>query len=359
MTHLLAEYIPTDFNKENKDKFYPYSGNVDALYKAKRIVLWQWPGSDREKRVLDDNSFIINEIHVVNAYKDYAGREWGYINIDYTYSTSNYTNSNESWIYLAEPASNSIPPFYPAPAPVKWSPDENLKWEHEDNVISEPYEQNSLSNITRVKTYNKNFMDVSDNSWYKNAVETAYEYGIVEGKGGDWFDPNGELTVLEALIIASRIHSCYKYGKEEGARWLNVYHDAFDGYGHAGFRYQYSDVRYCESEGLIRAGEFDESINEYNPPTPITRAQMVHAWVRILQPEDMAKQNTVINLPDVTDDTLYYEDIILFYEAGIVGGVDTQGTFNPDSSITRAEAATIFMNLIETGKRHSGRTYEK
>ena len=51
------------------------------------------------------------------------------------------------------------------------------------------------------------------------------------------------------------------------------------------------------------------------------------------------------------------EDIILFYEAGIIGGVDAQGTFSPDSNITRAEASTIFMNLIDVNKRHSGRTY--
>jgi hypothetical protein len=71
----------------------------------------------------------------------------------------------------------------------------------------------------------------------------------------------------------------------------------------------------------------------------------------------MPKQNTVISLPDVTAGTLYFEDIILFYEAGIIGGVDAKGTFKPSSNITRAEAASIFMNLIDVTKRHSGRTY--
>ena len=78
--------------------------------------------------------------------------------------------------------------------------------------------------------------------------------------------------------------------------------------------------------------------------SPITRAQMIHIWTYILQPKDMQKQNAVISLPDVSGDTDYSEDVILFYEAGIIGGVDAAGTFKPDSNITRAEAAAIFMN---------------
>lgn len=357
MDQLLAVYTPGDFNRENKDSFYSYTGNADAIFGAERLVLWQWPGSDREKRVLDINICTIKDANILNAYKDIQGREWGYVKIDYIYSTNTYTSKTESWVCLTEPASSNIPPFYPAPQPAKWNPDGNLTWEH-DSVLDDPYEQNSLLNIEKIREYEGSFADVPQGAWYKDAVVTAYEYGIIQGKGNNIFDPNGSLTVRETLIIASRIHAYYKYGKEEGNRWLSVYSYAYNGIGHAGRQFQYADVRYCEAEGLIKAGEFDDYYDFYEESdAPITRAQMVHAWAKILQPKDMAKQNTVIILPDVNTNTDYFDDIILFYESGIIGGVDDQGTFKPDNNITRAEAATIFMNLIDAAKRHSGRTY--
>jgi Trm5-related predicted tRNA methylase len=112
-------------------------------------------------------------------------------------------------------------------------------------------------------------------------------------------------------------------------------------------------IRYCTDEGLIINSSGIHHL------TPITRAELIGVWAKILQSKDMPKQNTVIGLPDVTADTPYYEDIVLFYEAGIIGGIDDKGTFHPDSDITRAEATTIFMNLIDLTKRHSGRTYGK
>ena len=40
MNHLSVVYIREDFEEENKNKFYSYTGNYDAVYEANRIVLW-------------------------------------------------------------------------------------------------------------------------------------------------------------------------------------------------------------------------------------------------------------------------------------------------------------------------------
>jgi len=102
---------------------------------------------------------------------------------------------------------------------------------------------------------------------------------------------------------------------------------------------------------------YGSGYNNYATPAPINRARLVHFWANILEPKDMIKLNTVYRLSDVNSFTPYAADIILFFEAGIVGGVDAWGTFLPDRNISRAEASTIFMRIVDVASRHSGRVY--
>jgi len=149
MDQLLVVYVRDDFNDEHRDEFYAYSGSYDAVLSAEKLVVWEWPGSDRAKRILDydsfvgeqatvysnpssDCGFIIKGISAIVAYKDEDGREWGYVNINYTYSsweegTPSYragqTGNLAEWICLSDPQNSNIPAFNPAPEPVKWKPD--------------------------------------------------------------------------------------------------------------------------------------------------------------------------------------------------------------------------------------------
>lgn len=343
MKDLLAVYTADDFIRENEAEFHTYSGSTDFLTQAGQVVIWQWPGSDREKRVMNAENPLVANMKVIKTYQDTAGREWGYFTVESGYPSS-------GWICLSEPSNGKIPPFYPAPKPTKWSPDGNLEWEHAAKP-NEPYEQNLLSNICKVKTYDSPFPDVPSNMWYHDAVKLAYEYGILEGNYDGKFYPDENMTVCEATIIAAQIHAYYKYGKEEGKRWLEIYNNAYN----YGSRYDnLAGVYYCEAEGIIKAGEFDD----YNALLdPITRAQLAHIGAKILESKDMAKQNTVTSLPDVNEDTDYSADILLFYEAGIVGGVDAKGSFHPNDVVTRAQGAAIFTNLIDVSRRYSGRSY--
>ena len=68
----------------------------------------------------------------------------------------------------------------------------------------------------------------------------------------------------------------------------------------------------------------------------------------------MPQLNTVNGLPDVTPSTQFSEAIFYFYEAGILTGTDSAGTFAPGNSIVRAEAAAIFMRLVDSSLRNSG-----
>ena len=69
----------------------------------------------------------------------------------------------------------------------------------------------------KVNTYNGNFSDVKSTAWYAENVKKAYELGFMNGKTEAIFDPDGSVTVAEALALSSRIHSGY-YSVEISAK---------------------------------------------------------------------------------------------------------------------------------------------
>jgi hypothetical protein len=146
---------------------------------------------------------------------------------------------------------------------------------------TQPAEENSLTNFTTTRSYTpETFTDI-DNAWYTDWVKNAFEYGIIQGIGNNRFDPNGNLTGAQALTIGARIHSVYKYGRVAGEAKI-------ESFKRDGDRWYDRFVLYAKAEGLI-GNEFDAKMD-----TPVTRAEMLFAWSKILEPKDMAAQNTVV-----------------------------------------------------------------
>ena len=134
MDDLLMIYDRPYFEAENKDNFYKYTGSYDAVLSAKKLVEWQWPGSDREKRIVEDD--IPNYADVLYAYKDREGREWG------------KTSYTEWWICLSDPENSEIPAFYPARKLAKWAPGGQVNWST-DAIIWPP------ADLKELRTANK------------------------------------------------------------------------------------------------------------------------------------------------------------------------------------------------------------
>lgn len=55
------------------------------------------------------------------------------------------------------------------------------------------------------------YADVYDDDWYYYYVGFAYEYGIMTGTGDNMFTPDGNITLAEAITVASRLNAKY-YG---------------------------------------------------------------------------------------------------------------------------------------------------
>jgi len=115
MDEVLLTFVREDFERIHQNEFYEYTGNYDAVESASRLVEWQWPGSDREKIIVESERSIQARANILIAYKDEEGREWG--------KTRYY-----SWICLSDPENSDIPAFYPAPEGIRWSPGHNNEW---------------------------------------------------------------------------------------------------------------------------------------------------------------------------------------------------------------------------------------
>jgi len=67
----------------------------------------------------------------------------------------------------------------------------------------------SSAAFQKTNTYSGNFKDVSPTSWYADDVKTAYELGFMNGKSSAIFDPDGSVTIIEGITMASRLHALY------------------------------------------------------------------------------------------------------------------------------------------------------
>ena len=84
------------------------------------------------------------------------------------------------------------------------------------------------------------FSDVPENAWYAADVEAVQEYGIINGVGDNRFDPDGTLTIAEALTMAVR---------------TNARHNGTEVPAAEGAWYQ-GAVNYATENGMISGTEF-------------------------------------------------------------------------------------------------------
>ena len=198
----------------------------------------------------------------------------------------------------------------------------------------------AMSNFSKSRSYTKGqFGDVNEAMWYgfdeQKVIANAYEYGLMQGSDNT-FNPVGNMTIAEAVTIAARVHHIYGGGDgvfTQGSVWYQVY------------------VDYAIANDIIGVGTF----SNYNKAA--TRAEMAYIFSRALPDTEFASQNTVNSLPDVSSITPYYSSILMLYKAGVLGGSDTAGTFNPADNIIRAEAAAIISRVILPASRFNGKTF--
>ena len=178
----------------------------------------------------------------------------------------------------------------------------------------------ACAGFSKKNTYEGQFTDVAETSWYAKEVVSAYELGFVKGTSDTLYSPNNTVTVAEAVTMASRVHSEYNgktISEKTGGKWYDMY------------------VDYAKKNGIITENQFDDYTRE------IKRYEMAEIFHDAMGEKYYKAINDVVFIPDVPIGAYYWDKLITLYNAGVVMGNDEYGSYNPDSSIKRSECAAI------------------
>jgi len=194
--------------------------------------------------------------------------------------------------------------------------------------------------VPSVRTYRGEFTDVAPDDWYYDNVKSLYELGLTNGRGdGSYFAPADSISVMELLVMASRLRSAYDCGDSEAgpSRYAAGTGPWYEPY-----------VLYLQHAGAVGT-EFADACER-----DATRAELAHILANTLPASYFTPINGELvekgfasgkRISDVSRDTPYCEAILSLYEWGILSGTDRTGSFQPDAAISRCEAAAMFTRL--------------
>ncbi len=191
-----------------------------------------------------------------------------------------------------------------------------------------------LHNFKASQSYANNFADVAQTDWYYENVKTAYNYGLMYGTCKHHFNINSNITLAETLALACRLHSIYHTGEDSfvqsGPTWYQVY------------------VDYAKANNLL-----PRSYSDYDRTA--TRAEFAEILSAAFPDAALQPINTIAAnaIPDVSSNASAAPAIYRLYRAGILTGSDASGTFYPNSTILRVEAAAIVTRMAISDLRQN------
>lgn len=174
----------------------------------------------------------------------------------------------------------------------------------------------------------KEFSDVVSTDWYYSNVADAAALGIIQGNPDGTFNPNGNLSVAEALTLASRVNAIFYQRTED----LN--------------RDSQSNVHWAD--GILNYAEKNGNVSEGysgNLDNVCTRVQMADMFAKSVSADSFTEINNMELAPAETAS----ESIATLFKAGVLVG-DSNG-FRENGSVTRAESAAIINRVVMPAQR--------
>lgn len=182
-----------------------------------------------------------------------------------------------------------------------------------------------MNNFRRIRDYYPGtYSDVPAGAWYEEGVRTLYERGLVEGGGR--FDPQSRVSLGEVVSLAVYLHRTYNgWAMPEGM----------------------SGLQYALNTGIVTDDQYDDYT------APATRRSFAAIMAKALPSEALRGMNIVMDgaIPDVPMTDPGAHGVYSLYRAGVLEGGDLQGTFRPNSPVTRAAAAVITSRMVEPALR--------
>ena len=183
---------------------------------------------------------------------------------------------------------------------------------------------------------NMPFVDVPASAWYADAVRDAWANGLIDGVNATHFEPDGSLTVAQAIKLAAALHQRIENGTvtlKNGSPWYRSY------------------LEYAVEHGVIEESYLGYSAAALN--APVQRAEFAHILYGAAKPYAAINEIGANALPDVKTGDRYADEIYALYRAGVLTGSDRSGTFYPTSLIRRSEAAAILIRAFDEEARRT------
>ena len=179
------------------------------------------------------------------------------------------------------------------------------------------------------------YTDVPADSWARESIDKAAEYGLMNGVGEGRFGLGETISREQFVTILVRMFGWESVSGEDAAI------DIADSWAR-------EFVNTAAANGVIDAG------GKFRPRDAITRREMAVMLVRALGLGELAKADADAALPfaDVTAQRGY---IAIAYEIGMTTGA-TETTFEPDGTATREQAAAMLVRVYE--KYHAPTTWK-
>lgn len=173
------------------------------------------------------------------------------------------------------------------------------------------------------------YADVAEDDWYYENAKLCYEVGLITGTDTG-FAPTATMTVAEVATVALRLSDMLAGGDgvlapaEADGNW---YDSAIDG------------MEALATEDGLWLGQQVSALLEA-PEEAVTRKGFLLMLALVLPDQYLTAINDVV-VPDTSD-----FDVLDFYNAGILTGMDEYGSFYPYNTLTRAEAATMVSRVV-------------
>lgn len=185
--------------------------------------------------------------------------------------------------------------------------------------------QIDIDNSIAVKSPSKHvhFNDVRLGSWYFDAVDYAANAGIISGYGDFKFGPSDTLTIAQF----SQIIYNYKGMTSTGSNG-----------------YWATEVIQSAINSNIIKNHGD--INSKNYDVAITREEAIAGLAIAMKNIEAKYSYTISDIADNKDISDEFKDsIVMAFNIGITSGVDSNKTFLPKRSLTRAELCQLLYNV--------------
>ena len=171
------------------------------------------------------------------------------------------------------------------------------------------------------------FADVTEDAYFYDAVQWAYNNKIATGTDATHFSPNGITNRAQAVTFL------WRTAGEKKVNYKLPFNDV------TADSYYEKAVRWACSKNITK-GMTDET---FGPLSEVSRAQMVtFLWRMAGSPKVNSKAAGGKNLSfsDVSSDSYYYDAVNWAVSRGITAGMSAT-TFAPDSKCTRAQVVTF------------------